>query len=84
MSQANTKETSAQGSLKSRRDYMTVSRDPRVPSERVRVTGFAQVRVGFGPNERLEQWCRVRFADGGRLLMHPTNLVLSSHSEVSK
>lgn len=59
--------------IKSRRDYMTVARGG-VPSERVRVTGFADVRVGIGETERTERWCRVRFADGGRLLMHPTSL----------
>jgi hypothetical protein len=61
--------------IKARHDYLTVQRDPRVPSERVRVLGFENVRIGSGATERDEQWCRVRFyADGARLLMHPTSL----------
>ena len=57
--------------VKARRDYMTrgcpaMGGFPAVPGERVRVTGFADVNG--------ERWCRVRFSDGGRVLMHPNNL----------
>ena len=58
--------------IKARREYMTVQRCD-VPSERVRVTGFVDVEVGY-PKTRLERWCRVRLSDGGVVLMHPTEL----------
>ncbi len=59
--------------IKARRDYLTDDRGHG--SEKVRVTGFQSVTVGTGANERTEKWCRVRLADGGRVLMHPTSLL---------
>jgi hypothetical protein len=54
-------------------NYVTTDRG--YGSERVSLLGFEAVDVGYGPTERTEMWCRVRFPDGAVLLVHPTNLV---------
>lgn len=54
--------------IRARRDYWSVSPDPNVPPEKVRVTGWADVNG--------EKWAKVRYQGEktSSILMHPDYL----------
>lgn len=58
------------GTIKARRDYVDA-----ISGEVVRVTGWADIEVGY-PETRTERWCRIRRPGDKRalLLCHPSSL----------